>query len=79
MHTQLQAQAVEAAAVTMERMPAPLCFNSGVHSSLKKPPKMELPPRPVPVGSPPWIMKSWKGGSRPTRGGVTTPIQQYRI
>ena len=29
MHTQLQAQAVEAAAVTMERMPAPLCFNSG--------------------------------------------------
>lgn len=37
-------------------MPAPVCFRPGCISSANFPPSADRPPRPVPVGSPPWIM-----------------------
>jgi hypothetical protein len=40
------------------KMPAPVCRNSGCSSSSNLPPYILSPPLPVPVGSPPWIMKS---------------------
>lgn len=43
--------------LAMLRIPAPVCFKSFVISSSNLPPYMLSPPRPVPVGSPPWIMK----------------------
>lgn len=50
--------------LAMDNIPFPVCLRDGWNSSSNLPPKMELPPRPVPVGSPPWIMKSgmirWK-------------------
>ena len=51
--------------LAMDKTPAPVCFSSRVISSSNLPPNADTPPRPVPVGSPPWIMKSeitrWKG------------------
>jgi hypothetical protein len=41
----------------MLRIPAPVCFNVGDISSSNFSPYIDSPPRPVPVGSPPWIMK----------------------
>lgn len=37
------------------RIPAPVCFRSERISSSNFSPHIEEPPRPVPVGSPPWI------------------------
>ena len=42
----------------MESTPAPVCFRLEVISSENFPPYMESPPLPLPVGSPPWIIKS---------------------
>jgi hypothetical protein len=42
----------------VDKIPAPVCLSSLVISSSNLPPKLLSPPRPVPVGSPPWIMKS---------------------
>lgn len=39
--------------LAIERIPAPVCFKSGWISSANSPPYIEVPPRPVPVGSPP--------------------------
>lgn len=39
------------------KMPAPVCFKPSWISSANFSPYMELPPRPVPVGSPVWSMK----------------------
>ena len=44
--------------LALERIPAPVCFNSGNISSWNFPPNIDSPPLPVPVGSPPCIMKS---------------------
>ena len=48
----------------IETTPAPVCLRSRLISSSNLPPKHDSPPRPVPVGSPPWTMKSlitrWK-------------------
>lgn len=41
----------------MLRVPLLSCLSEGTNSSLNLPPQMDEPPRPVPVGSPPWIMK----------------------
>jgi hypothetical protein len=38
------------------RMPAPRCSRAGWNSSLKFLPKIDFPPLPVPVGSPPCTM-----------------------
>lgn len=47
--------------------PAPVCLSAALISSAKRPPHMEAPPRPVPVGSPPCTMKltmtRWMGVS----------------
>lgn len=40
----------------IHKIPAPVCFNAGVISSSNFPPNILSPPRPVPVGSPPWII-----------------------
>ena len=42
----------------LDKIPAPVCFNSGKISSWNFPPNIDSPPLPVPVGSPPCIMKS---------------------
>jgi len=48
----------------IDKIPAPVCFSSRVTSSSNFRPQTDSPPRPVPVGSPPWTMKSlmmrWK-------------------
>ena len=44
--------------LALERIPAPVCFNSFNISSWNFPPNTDSPPLPVPVGSPPCIMKS---------------------
>ena len=43
--------------LAMLTTPSPLCVSDGWNSSAKGWPQMELPPVPVPVGSPPCTMK----------------------
>ena len=43
--------------LAIDRTPAPVWWSSRWSSSSNLPPQTDSPPRPVPVGSPPWIMK----------------------
>lgn len=57
------------------RARAPLCVIFCVSSSRKGRPQMDCPPRPVPVGSPPWIMKF----CGPRHGGMRRGIDDVTI
>ena len=43
--------------LAMDMTPRLVCLSVSRISSGNLPPQMDAPPRPVPVGSPPWIMK----------------------
>ena len=69
--------------LAMLSTPRPLCVRFGLNSSLKASPQTDLPPRPVPSGSPPCICTATTLGDDPGLGAVaplaSCPINAWAL